>query len=136
MKNRIDRKITYNHTIGDRWNTTVSRAHTQSKLGYQHKRTRTVEAKTVVKVVTGVIIITQPRASESDFTVERPLRASSPEVPNCLPKHRRRVIWARAKNTATPAAPKACRRGCEPNKASFGFWGTDPHVEQTPRGIG
>jgi hypothetical protein len=26
--------------------------------------------------------------------------------------------------------------GRVPDKGSFGFWGTYPHVEQTPRGIG
>jgi hypothetical protein len=43
---------------------------THSQPGYQHKPTNTAEANTVIEVVTSVIVITPPRASDSDFIRE------------------------------------------------------------------
>jgi hypothetical protein len=75
-------KNRYKHSRRSSWNTTIARAHAATLATKRRPHTHHYKRVSTSRLPASVIVITPPRASDSDFTEEWPPRKTSPQWPH------------------------------------------------------
>jgi hypothetical protein len=75
-------KNRYTHPRRPSWSTTIARTHTATLATIRKPHTHHCKRASTPRLSASVIVITPPRASDSDFTEERPPRTTSPQQPH------------------------------------------------------